>query len=97
MIGMSIGEFMSKIYYGDEIEFQIDDITYLVQGGQHQQKFYLTVDYWRTTDGTESPHNYLFSDECGSPEERLKRFEDAHIFNGQTIYEVDYKVKVLFG
>lgn len=32
MNGMSISEFMDKIYHGDEIEFKINNITYFVQG-----------------------------------------------------------------
>ena len=51
MVGMRMSEFMDKIYYGDEVEFKINDTTYFIQGTQKNGKYYLTVDYWNTTDG----------------------------------------------
>lgn len=29
-----MSEFMDKIYYGDEVEFKINDTTYFIQGTQ---------------------------------------------------------------
>ena len=87
MKGMSINEFMNKIYYGDELEFVINETTYFIQGFQDNAKFTLIVDYWNKIDGTEPEHDYLFSITCTSKEERMLRFEKAPIFNGKTIYE----------
>lgn len=97
MIGMNTNEFMDKIYYGNEIEFKIGGITYFVQGSQNNGKYYLTVDYWTTTDGSEPQHDYLLSIECDSADERLKQFEEAKIFGGKNIYEIDSSVEVEFG
>lgn len=97
MIGMSISEFMDKIYHGDEIEFRIGDVTYFAQGNQKDSKFYLTVDYWKKTDGSEPPHDYLLSIECDSASERMQEFEKAKLFDGRTIYEAHNDITVLFG
>ncbi len=56
-----------------------------------------TVDYWNKADGTESNHDYLLSIKCDTLEERLSRFEEATIFNGKTIYEVEKDITVLYG
>lgn len=97
MIGMTITNFMDKIYCGDEIEFKIDETTYFVQGYKENDIFFLTVDYWDAVDGSEPEHDYLFSIKCSSPYERKKQFEMAHIFNGKTIYEIESKVCVVYG
>ena len=31
MTGMTIGEFIDKVFYGDEIEFMLDGVTYFIQ------------------------------------------------------------------
>lgn len=97
MIGMTISEFMNKIYYGDEVEFKLDNTTYFVQGTQKNSKFYLTVDYWNATDGSEPQHDYLLYLECNSADERIKKFEEASIFDGKNIYQVESAVEVLYG
>ncbi len=97
MIGMTIGEFIDKVYMGDEIEFKIGDTTYFIQGNHSENKYYLTIDYWRLTNGQEPPHDYLFSLVCNSPEERIIEFEAAKVFNGQSIYEVEKDIEVIFG
>ncbi len=97
MNGMSIGSFMDKVYYGDEIEFIFNGTTYFLQGYMKGNKYVLTVDYWNKTDGTEPKHDYLFEIECDSPEERMLRFEEAAVFMGKTIYDVEKNVTVLYG
>lgn len=97
MKGMEINEFLNKIYYGDEIEFKIGYTTYFVQGTQNGDKYCLTVDYWNTTDGTEPQHDYLLSLECNSAEERMRKFEDANIFNKMNIYQVESNIEVIYG
>lgn len=97
MTGMTINEFTDKVYYGDEIEFKIGDMTYFVQGAKKNGKYWLSVDYWHKTDGTEPPHDYLFEIYCNSPEERLEKFEEAEIFDGKCIYDVESKIEVLYG
>lgn len=97
MVGMKISEFMDKIYYGDEVEFKINDTTYFIQGTQKNGKYYLTVDYWNTTDGSEPQHDYLLSLECNSADERIKEFEEASIFDGKNIYQVESAIEVLYG
>lgn len=88
---------MDKIYCGDELEFIIGETTYFIQGFQEDNKYVLLVDYWNKTDGTEPDHDYLLSIECDSPEERMSQFEEAPIFNGKTIYEVENEITVLYG
>lgn len=95
--GMSIGSFMDKVYHGDEIEFIFNGTTYFLQGYMKGNKYVLTVDYWNKTDGTEPKHDYLFEIECDSPEERMLRFEEAAVFMGKTIYDVEKNVTVLYG
>lgn len=97
MKGMSIGDFMNKVYFGDEIEFTIGDTTYFIQGFQKDNKYVLTVDYWNKADGTETEHDYLFSIKCDTPNEILSHFEEAPIFNGKTIYDVEKDITVLYG
>lgn len=97
MIGMTINDFMDKIYCGDEIEFKINETTYFVQGYKEDNVFFLTVDYWKETDGSEPEHDYLFSIKCDSEEERKRKFEKAKIFNGKTIYEIEPQIYVLYG
>lgn len=31
MTDMTIGEFIDKVFYGDEIEFMLDGLTYFIQ------------------------------------------------------------------
>lgn len=97
MIGMTISEFMTKVYYGDEIEFIKNDTTYFVQGFYEDRLYHLTVDYWNKTDGTEPEHGYLLSLHCASQQERLSQFEQAPIFDGKTIYEIESEITVLYG
>lgn len=88
---------MDKVYYGNKIEFIFNGTTYLIQGYTIDKKYVLTVDYWNKTDGTEPQHDYLFEMECASPAERLSCFEQAPIFSGKTIYEIEKDITVLFG
>lgn len=97
MIGMSVSDFMNKVYYGNELEFVIDETTYFIQGFKVGGKFNLTVDYWKKTDGTEPNHDYLFSISCDTIEDRFSQFEQAHIFDGKTVYEAESKIEVLYG
>ncbi len=97
MTGLDVNAFMDKIYYGDEIEFKIADTTYFIQGNFDGKKYRLTVDYWKSDDGTEPEHDYLLSLECDTAEERLQMFEDAKIFNGKNIYEIANSVEVVYG
>lgn len=97
MTGMTIGELLDKVFYGDEIEFQINDMTYFIQETFSNNKYRLTVDYWTITDGSEPLHDYLPELECDSAEERMRQFEEAKIFNGKTIFEAEPDIKVLFG
>ena len=97
MVGMSISEFINKIYYGDEIEFEFDNTTYFIQGYKQDKKYYLIVDYWNKSDGTEPEHDYLFSVCCLTPLECVDKFEKAKIFKNKTIYEIEKDVVVVFG
>ncbi|MEG0692217.1 MAG: hypothetical protein RR444_03955 [Oscillospiraceae bacterium] len=97
MTGLDIGSFMDKIYYGDEIEFRYNNTTYFVQGSCNDNQYFLTVDYWNAEDGSEPQHDYLLTLECDTPEEKLKKFEDANIFNDKNIYEIAPCVDVVFG
>lgn len=60
-------------------------------------KYSLTVDYWSRTDGLEPHHGYLWEYECENLDERLKAFEEAKIFDGKTIYEIEADIHVLWG
>lgn len=97
MIGMTTQEFMDKIYCGDEIEFKIGSTTYFAQGYKEQGNYFLTIDYWNKADGSEPDHDYLLSIKCDSADERKRQFEKARIFDGNTIYEVESYIEVLYG
>ena len=97
MTGMTISEFIDKIYYGSEIEFKLENTTYLIQGYRQHGKFYLTVDYWNKTDGTEPEHDNLFSVQCSTPQECVDKFIKAKIFKNKTIYETEKDIAVIFG
>lgn len=97
MIGMTINEFIDKIYYGSEIEFILDNTTYFIQGYKQANEFYLTVDYWNKSDGTEPEHDYLFSVHCITPQECVNKFIKAKLFKNKTIYEVEKDIVVTFG
>lgn len=97
MVGMTVNEFIDKIYYGSEIEFEFNNITYFIQGYKQDEKYHLTVDYWNKSDGTELEHDYLFSACCLTPMECVDKFEKAKIFNNKTIYEIEKDIVVAFG
>lgn len=99
MKGMSLDEFMDKVAWGLEIEFKIDgsDRTYLIDGHKEGEKYRLTVDYWDKTDGTDPKHDYLYCDYSDTYEECFRKFEEAKIFNGKTIYEIEADVEVICG
>ena len=97
MIGMKIQEFIEKAYYGDEVEFVLHDTTYFMQGYKTNDRYVLTVDYWKKTDGSEPEHDYLFQIDCDSQHERMILFESAQIFCGKTIYEVESEITVVYG
>ena len=92
-----MSEFLNKIYYGDELEFKIGEMTYFIQGFREKGIRYITVDYWLKDDGTEPPHGYLFKKGYETDEEVLKEFKTLKIFNGKTIYEVEQDITVVFG
>lgn len=96
MTGMSLTEFIDRVYYGDQIAFEWNGLTYLVQGNGQNGVYSLTVDYWSRTDGLEPPHGYLREYECTDADERLNAFEEATIFDGKTIYEIESDVQVLW-
>lgn len=97
MTGMTINEFMDKVYYGDEIEFKLSNKTYFVQGNFINNKYQITVDYWTKEDGTESPHDYLLNSFCSSPQERVNIFKEAKIFDGKRFCDVTNDIKVIWG
>ena len=97
MTGMTMKEFVDKIYYGSEIEFKLYEITYFIQGYKQDSEFYLTVDYWMKSDGTEAEHDYLFSVHCSTAQECVDKFTNAKLFHNKTIYEVEKDIVVLYG
>ena len=97
MKGMDLNDFINKIYYGDEIEFKFNGTTYFIQGYRENDKFFLCVDYWAKTDGTEPEHDYAFSVYCNSLGECVDQFEKAKIFGGKTIYEAEQDIEVVYG
>ena len=97
MIGMNFTEFMDKVYYGDEIEFIFRGTTYFIQGFPKDGKYQLVVDYWNKIDGTEPQHDYLYNIICDTPYERMIKFNEAKIFDGKTINEIESEITVTFG
>ncbi len=97
MIGMTLNQFVEKAYYGDEVEFKLDGVTYFMQGYCENGKYTLTIDYWESTDGKEENHDYLLDITCSSARQRMLLLEEAKIFNHKTIYDVEDNIEVVFG
>lgn len=99
MKGMSLDEFMDKVSWGLEIEFKVtgSDRSYLIQGYKENNLYYLTIDYWDKNDNPGLNHDYMYFEASKSIEDRLRKFEEAKIFNGKTIYEIEADVEVICG
>lgn len=90
MNGKSIGDFISELYYNAEIEFIYMDERYMISGYIKNDKYELEV-------FCISRNKSIFSVADDNRERCIEKFEEAAIFDGKTIYEVEMDITVLYG
>lgn len=101
MKGNTIDEFMNDLRYngGPEKEFVYKDRWFLMEGDskENDSKAYLRLEEYtrKENDAGEYLNTYWFGG--ASYTEAVGEFEKAKIFDGQTIYEVEKDIEVVFG
>ncbi|MCI1268770.1 MAG: hypothetical protein LKG21_02560 [Ruminococcus sp.] len=90
MNGKSISDFISDLYYNPEIEFVYQDMRYMVSGYMENNEY--TLELFNI-----SQDNCLFKMTDVSRIKCIEAFEEALIFNGKTIYDVEKDITVLYG
>ena len=90
MIGTKLSEFVDELYYNPEIEFIYDGKRYMISG-------YMVEDCYVLEMCNINANTILFEVSSASRNDCVTAFENATIFNGQTIYEVEKNIQVLYG
>lgn len=90
MNGKSISNFISDLYYNPETEFMYQNMRYIVSGYIKSNKY--TLELYNI-----SQDKCLFKLTDIKREICVEQFEEAPIFNGKTIYEVEKEITVLYG
>lgn len=90
MKGKEIGNFISELYYNAEIEFVYIDERYMISGYIKDDKYELEV-------CCISRDQSIFNVSDDERERCVEKFEEAAIFDGKTIYEVERDITVLYG
>ena len=92
MKGKTLNQFVDELYYNAEIEFILNRTKYIISG-------------WSNDDGTytlslcsiEENLTELFNYTSESGIEVVENFENAKIFNGKTVYDVEKNITVIYG
>ena len=92
MKGKTLNQFVDELYYNAEIEFILNRTKYIISG-------------WSNDDGTytlslcsiEENPTELFNYTSESGTEVVENFENAKIFNGKTVYDVEKNITVIYG
>ncbi|MGN0656295.1 MAG: hypothetical protein ACI4KR_05845 [Ruminiclostridium sp.] len=90
MNGKAISDFISDLYYNSETEFVYQNMRYIISGYIDNSEYTLEL-YNMSQDKS------LFKMTDISREKCVEAFEEAPIFNGKTIYEVEKDITVLYG
>ena len=90
MNGKTISNFISDLYYNSETEFVYQNMRYIISGYIDNNKY--TLELYNI-----SQDKCLFKMTDISREKCVEAFEEAPIFNGKTIYEVEKDITVLYG
>lgn len=101
MIGNTINEFISDLYIngGPEKEFIYNDKYYIIQADKHNNEDItsLRLDVYKLMDKEADDFIDTIWFDGNDLKECVEKFEIAPIFDGQTIYEIESQVEVLFG
>ena len=90
MNGKAISDFISDLYYNSETEFVYQNKRYIISGYIDDSEY--TLELYNV-----SQVKRLFKMTDISREKCVEAFEEAPIFNGKTIYEVEKDITVLYG
>lgn len=90
MNGKAISDFISDLYYNSETEFVYQNMRYIISGYIDNNKY--TLELYNI-----SQDKCLFKLTDIKREKCVEAFEEAPIFNGKTIYEVEKDITVLYG
>ena len=93
MRGNLLNEFINNLYYNPEKEISYHGIKYIVSGFVDEVDELYTL---QVTIISEEP-KVLFVHTSKNRSECVAAFEEAKIFNGKTIYEIENDIEVLFG
>ena len=92
MNGKSIRSFISELYYNPEIEFEYKKNRYIISGYINSDQINYTLELCKIDD-----NEIIFFKSGKFREKVVESFEEAKIFDGKTIYEVESEITVLFG
>ena len=92
MQGKKLSLFIDALYTNPEMEFEYAGKKYLVAGYRDDNNEYIL-----RVDSIEASSNQVFFFKDISIQKCVEAFEEAPIFNGKTIYEVEKDITVLYG
>ena len=85
MINGNITEFLDKLYYGDELLFEYQGVTYFLQGWIKNDQATMVLDIQDS-----SPFKgYLWECVRKTMKECADEFLDAHLWNKKTFLEIE--------
>lgn len=90
MVGKSISEFIDELYSNPEMEFVYKNERYMISG-------YLTDNLYTLEMCNITNNNVVFKKTSYSRMDCITAFEEANIFNGENIYQVEEKIEILYG
>jgi hypothetical protein len=92
MNGKTSSDFTTELYNNPEMEFVYNEEHYMLSGYVESDDKLYTLELWNITQ-----NKSLFKESNAFREKCVKSFEDAKIFDGKTIYEVEDEITVLYG
>lgn len=90
MIGNSLNEFINDLYFNPEKEIVYRKKKYLISG------YVSNGDYTIEVVDIEN-HNIIFLVSSKDRADCVKRFGETKIFDGNTVYEAEQEIQVLYG
>lgn len=92
MKGRSISEFITELYNNPEMEFIYQDQRYMISGYVNSSDDIYTLELCNICTG-----HLVFNCSDKFREKCVEQFEEAKIFDGKTVYQVEKEIEVLFG
>ena len=93
MLGNNLNEFMDDMYHNPEKEISYCGKRYMITGYVDESCELYTLEVYTI----EKDSRELFKFTSKARYECVEAFEKAKIFDGQTIYEAEKEIEVLFG